>query len=142
MSKEVRAKVKLQLTAGSANPAPPVGSMLGPHGINLMKFCTEFNNATKSLSGSLVPVIVSIYSDKSFSLEYKTAPVSNLLKKYAKIESGAKEAGKEVVGKISKDQAIEIAKIKMPDLNTTDLESACKIIEGSARSIGIKIINS
>ena len=106
MSKEVKAKVKLQLMAGSANPAPPVGSMLGPHGINLMKFCTEFNNATKSLSGNLVPVIVSIHADKSFSLEYKTTPVSNLLRKYAKIERGAKEVGKEVVGKISKDQAI------------------------------------
>jgi large subunit ribosomal protein L11 len=140
MSKAVKAKVKLQLIAGSANPAPPVGSMLGPHGINLMKFCTEFNNSTKSASGSVVPVIITVFSDKSFTLEYKTTPVSNLLKKHAKIEKGSKQVGKEIVGKISKSQAIEIAKIKMPDLNTTDLDAACKIIEGSARSMGIDVI--
>lgn len=140
MSKQIKAKVRLQLIAGSANPAPPVGSTLGPHGINLMKFCTDFNNATKDKKGETVPVIVTIYVDKSYDIEYKTAPVTFLIKKYAKFTKGATKVGKEVVGSISMQDIEQIAKIKLQDLNTTSLETAMKIIAGSARSMGCKVV--
>lgn len=140
MSKPIKAKVRLQLSAGAANPAPPVGSTLGPHGINLMKFCTDFNNATKEKKGEIVPVIVTIYTDKTYDIEYKTAPVSALIKKYSKIQKGAKKTGHETVGSITIQDIELIAKIKLPDLNTISLESAMKIVAGSARSMGCKVI--
>ena len=140
MSKQIKAKVRLQLNAGSANQAPPVGSMLGPHGVNLMKFCTDFNNATKDKKGEVIPVIITIYTDKSYDIEYKTSPVSALLKKHAKITKGAVKIGSEFVATISEDSVLEIAKIKMQDLNTSCVESACKSIRGSAKSMGIKIV--
>ena len=140
MSKQIKTKVRLQLVAGSANPAPPVGSMLGPHGVNLMKFCTDFNNATKDKKGEIIPVVITIYVDKSYAIEYKTSPVSALLKKYAKITKGAVKVGTEFVGEISEDSVIEIAKIKMQDLNTSSIEKACSSIRGSAKSMGIKVV--
>lgn len=140
MSKQIKSKIRLQLVAGSANPAPPVGSMLGPHGVNLMKFCTDFNNATKEKKGEIVPVVVTIYVDRTYDIEYKIQPVSSLLKKYAKITKGAVKVGLETSGTISELNVIEIAKIKMNDLNTSNLESACKSVRGSAKSMGIKII--
>lgn len=139
MSKEVKAKVKIQLPAGSASPQPPVGTALGPHGIQLMGFCKEFNDATKDKKGQIVPVIVTIYKDRSFSIEYKTEPVSSLIKKSANLKKGAKKVGSEIVGSITEEQVKEIAKIKFPDLNTVDFESACKIVKGSAKSIGVEI---
>jgi large subunit ribosomal protein L11 len=139
MSKAIKIKIKIQLQSGGATPAS-VGSMLGPHGINLMKFCTEFNNATKDKKGDVSPIVLTVFVDKTYSIEYKTPPVSSLIKKYAKVEKGAVKAGKEVVGSITKAQVEEIAKIKLIDLNTMSIESACKSIEGSARSMGISII--
>jgi large subunit ribosomal protein L11 len=140
MSKQIKAKVKLQLAAGAANPAPPVGSNLGPHGINLMKFCTDFNNATKEKKGDIVPVIVTVYVDKSFDIEYKTPPVSDLIKKHAKVASGSAKTGKEFIGSLTEDQVTQIARIKFQDLNTVDFEKARSSIKGSARSMGIRIV--
>ena len=142
VSKPIKTKIKLQLVAGSANPAPPVGSMLGPTGINLMKFCKEFNDATMEKKGNVIPVIITIYIDKTYSIEYKTSPVSNLIKKYAKIEKGATKVGKDIVGALTQAQVAEIAKIKMQDLNTLDFNKACDSVRGSAKSMGVKIIQS
>jgi len=141
MSKQIKATVKLQLSAGLANPAPPVGSTLGPHGINLMKFCTDFNNATKDKKGSIIPVIVTIFVDKTFEIECKTPPVSDLIKKAARIEKGGGKIGTEFVGQITELQVSEIASIKLQDLNTVDLESAKNSVRGSAKSMGVKIIS-
>jgi large subunit ribosomal protein L11 len=141
MSKQIKAKVRLQLSAAAANPAPPVGSTLGPHGINLMKFCTEFNNATKDKKGDIIPVVVTIYVDKTFDIEYKTPPVSDLIKKHAKVSAGASKVGKEFVGSLTEEQVTQIARIKMQDLNTVNLESACNSVRGSARSMGIRIVS-
>ena len=140
MSKQIKAKVRLQLSAASANPAPPVGSMLGPHGINLMKFCTDFNNATKEKKGSIVPIIITIYVDKTYEIEYKTSPVSDLIKKKIKLAKGASKTGHETVGSISMQDIEEIARLKMPDLNTATVESAVKSVVGSAKSMGLKVI--
>jgi large subunit ribosomal protein L11 len=140
MAKDIKIKIRLQIPAGAATPAPPVGSMLGPHGINLMKFCTEFNNATKDKKGEIVPVIITVFVDKSFEIEYKTAPVSALIKKYANVQKGAKNVGTEKVGTITRDQALKIAEIKMQDLNTISLEAAVKSVCGSARSMGIDVV--
>ncbi len=140
MAKDIKIKIRLQIPAGAATPAPPVGSMLGPHGINLMKFCTEFNNATKDKRGDVVPVIITVFVDKSFEIEYKTAPVSALIKKYANVQRGAKSVGTEKVGTITRDQALKIAEIKMQDLNTISLEAAVKSVCGSARSMGIDVV--
>lgn len=140
MSKQIKAKVRMQLVAGSANPAPPVGSMLGPHGVNLMKFCTDFNNATKDKKGEIVPVIVTIYVDKTYGIEYKTTPVSALIKQYAKITKGAVKVGKEKVGTITKADAIKIAEAKMKDLNTHDVNAALKSVCGSAKSMGVDVV--
>lgn len=141
MSKKIKATLKMQLQGGSATPAPPVGSMLGQHQVNLMDFCKKFNAATASRKGETVPVLVTVYVDKSFDFVLKTPPVSELLRKRANIQSGAKNPGKETVGSIKSKDLEEIAKIKMPDLNAVDLEAAKKIIAGSARSMGLSVVD-
>lgn len=139
MSKPIKAKVKIQLQAGGANPSQ-IGKEMGPHGINLMKFCTEFNAGTASKKGELIPALVTVFTDKTFSIEYKTPPVSFLIKKESNVTKGASKIGKEIVGSLTKNQILKIAEIKMPDLNTVSIASACKSVEGTARSMGIKII--
>ncbi|HZV13357.1 MAG TPA: 50S ribosomal protein L11 [Candidatus Kapabacteria bacterium] len=139
MAKKIVDYAKLQIPAGQATPAPPVGSALGPKGINIMEFCKQFNAKTSSQSGMIIPVVITIYSDKSFTFITKTPPASILLLKAAKAEKGAKESNKQVVAKISRKQAEEIAKIKMPDLNCDSLESAVSMVKGTARSMGIKV---
>lgn len=140
MSKKIKAYVKLQLPAGAATPAPPVGSSLGPHGLNTMDFCKRFNAETANRKGETVPVVVTVYVDKTFVFVTKTSPASELLKKYAKITKGAKKTGSEVVGTISMSSIDEIVKIKMKDLNAWTLESGRKMIMGSARSLGLTVV--
>jgi large subunit ribosomal protein L11 len=139
MSKKAETIIKLQIKAGQANPAPPVGPALGQHGLNIQDFCSKFNEATKEMQGDVVPVEISVYEDRSFDFKLKTPPASDLLKKSAGIEKGAGNALTEKAGAITKDQIKEIAEKKMPDLNANDLESAMRIIEGTARSMGIKV---
>jgi large subunit ribosomal protein L11 len=141
MAKIIKAKVKLQLQGGAATPAPPVGSMLGQHQVNLMDFCKKFNAATASRKGETVPVLITIYTDKSFDFVLKTPPVSELLRKKANIQLGSKNPGKESAGSIKWKEVEEIAKIKMPDLNATDIEAAKKIVAGSARSMGLAVVD-
>ena len=137
MAKEITRKIKLQIPAGKATPAPPVGTVLGPAGINLQEFCTKYNDATKDKMGDVLPVEISIYDDRSFTFIVKTPPAAFLLKKTAGIKSGASKG--ETVATITKEQLKQIAETKMPDLNANDVESAMKIIEGTARNMGIKI---
>ncbi len=138
--KEVMAKVKLQIPAGQANPAPPVGSALGPHGVNIMEFCKQFNDATKDKAGLIIPVIITIYKDRSFTFELKTPPAAILLKRAAGVAKGSGEPNKKKVGKVTRSQVKEIAEIKMRDLNANDIEAAMRIIEGTARSMGIEVV--
>lgn len=137
MAKKVRAVVRLQIEAGKATSGPPVGPSLAPHGINLMELIKAYNGATAAQVGTIVPVEVTIYEDRSFSFELKTPPASQLLRKAAGLEKGAGEAGRTTVGEVTSDQVREIAEIKMRDLNANDVEAAMKIIEGTARSMGI-----
>ncbi len=139
MAKEVMSKVKLQLSAGKANPAPPVGSALGPKGINIPEFCKSFNAQTQDKMGFIIPVEITIYTDRSFTFVLKTPPASDLLKKAAKIETAAHNSKKEVAGTITKAQLQEIAQTKLPDLNASSIEAAMNIVAGTARSMGIKI---
>lgn len=139
MAKKIMGQVKLQIPAGKANPAPPVGPALGQRGVNIMEFCKAFNAATQSLGDMVIPVIITVYEDRSFTFITKTPPVTNLIKKELNIASGSNNPSKIKVGKLSKDQLIKIAEIKMPDLNTKDVEQAVKIIAGSARSMGIEV---
>jgi len=132
-------QVKLQLPAGSATPAPPVGPALGQHGINIGQFCKSFNDATKAMGGIIVPVVISIYEDRSFDFIVKTPPASVLLKRAANLAKASSAAGKEIIGEVSKEQVMQIAKEKMKDLNTLDLNKAYSMIAGTARSCGIKI---
>lgn len=139
--KLIEIKIKLQIPAGGATPAPPVGPALGQHGVNIMDFCKAFNEETKKReAGMLVPVIISIYKDKSFSFETKIAPVSSLLKKEVGIAVASGQPNKEKVGELTEVQVEEIAKQKLPDLNTDDIEAAVKIVKGTARSMGINIV--
>jgi len=139
MAKKVIGIVKLQLPAGQANPSPPVGPALGQHGVNIMEFCKAFNAKTQDKAGLIIPVIITIYSDRSFTFITKTPPAAVLLKKAAKIEKGSKEPNREKVGKITRQQLREIAELKMPDLNANDIEAAMRIIEGTARNMGIVV---
>jgi len=141
MAKKVIAQVKLQLPAGQATPAPPVGPALGQHGVNIMEFVKAFNEKTRNQEGMIIPVIITIYGDRSFTFELKTPPASILLKKAAGIETGAHNPKKETVGKITRKQLEEIARLKMQDLTASSLEAAIKTIEGTAKSIGIEIID-
>jgi large subunit ribosomal protein L11 len=139
MAKKIESIVKLHIPAGQATPAPPVGPMLAPHGINIGDFCKQFNDLTKDKAGWTIPVEIKIFEDKTFEFKIKEPPASELLKKAAGLEKGSGEPQKTKVGKITQDQLREIAKRKMPDLNTQDLEKAIKIIEGTAKSMGISI---
>jgi len=139
MAKKIVGMVKLQIPAGQANPSPPVGPALGQHGVNIMEFCKAFNAKTQDKMGLIIPVIITIYSDRSFTFIIKTPPAAVLLKKAAKLEKGSKEPNREKVGKVTRDQVREIAALKMPDLNANDIEMAMRIVEGTARSMGIVV---
>lgn len=139
MAKEVIGLIKLQLPAGKANPAPPVGPALGQHGVNIMEFCKAFNAKTQDKAGWIIPVEISVYNDRSFTFILKTPPASDLLKKAAGLKSGAANSKKDIVATINSAKLKEIAETKMPDLNAGSIEAAMKIIAGSARSMGIKI---
>jgi len=139
MAKKIVGMVKLQIPAGQANPSPPVGPALGQHGVNIMEFCKAFNAKTQDKMGLIIPVIITIYSDRSFTFIIKTPPAAVLLKKAAKLEKGSKEPNREKVGKVTRDQVREIAALKIPDLNANDIEMAMRIVEGTARSMGIVV---
>jgi large subunit ribosomal protein L11 len=139
--KEVIAQVKLQIPAGKANPAPPVGPALGPHGVNIMEFCKAFNAQTQALGDTIIPVVLTVYADRSFSFITKTPPASDLLKKAAGVIKGSSTPNKEKVGKVSSAQVREIAQKKLPDLNAFSLDKAENIIKGTARSMGIEILD-
>lgn len=139
MAKKIIANIKLQIPAGAANPAPPVGPALGQHGLNIMEFCKAFNAKTKQDIGTVIPVIITVYQDRSFDFICKKPPVSFLLKEAAKIEKGSAEPNKTKVAKVSRDAVRQIAETKMPDLNANDIKGAMKIVEGTARSMGIEV---
>ena len=139
MAKEVVKKVKLQIQAGKATPAPPVGTVLGPAGINLQEFCTKYNDATRDKMGDVLPVEITIYDDRSFDFVIKTPPTAFLIKKFAKIDKGSVKGSVEKVGKLTSEQLKEIAEIKLPDLNCYTVEEAMKIVEGTARNMGVTI---
>lgn len=141
MAKPIKTTLKLQIEAGKANPAPPIGPALGQHGVNIQQFCQQFNEATKGMMGDVVPAEITIYEDRSFSFKLKTPPASALLKKAAGVEKGAATSGKQKVGKVTRADLRQIAERKMEDFNTTNVEAAMKIIEGSARNMGIEVIN-
>jgi large subunit ribosomal protein L11 len=139
MAKKIKTIVKLQIKAGQANPAPPVGPALGQHGLNIQDFCLKFNEATKDKMGDVIPVEITVYEDRSFDFVLKTPPAAELLKKAAKVEKGAADPLKQKVGTVTEEQVRQIAETKMPDLNANDVEQAMKIVEGTARSMGIKV---
>jgi large subunit ribosomal protein L11 len=139
VAKKVTGVVKLQLAAGKATPAPPVGPALGGYGINIMQFVKEYNEKTSSQAGSVIPVEITVFSDRSFTFEMRTPPASFFLKKAAKITSGSKATGRDVAGSVTMEQVRDIAKLKMKDLNTDDVEAAAKTIAGSARSMGLQV---
>lgn len=140
MAKKITGKIKLQIPAGQANPAPPVGPALGQHGVNIMAFCKEFNARTKEQAGLVIPVEITVFQDKSFTFITKSPPASILLKKAAGITAGAKEPNKEKVGKVTRKQVMEIVKMKANDLNATKDEAAFRVIAGTARSMGIEVV--
>ncbi len=139
MNKEVVKVIKLQIEAGKATPAPPVGTVLGPAGINLGEFCTKYNDATRDQMGNVLPVEISIYDDRSFDFVIKTPPAAFLIKKYAKIKKGSSKGSKEIVGSLTNEQLKEIAEIKLPDLNAYNIEEAIEIVRGTAKNMGIEI---
>ena len=139
MAKKVIGMIKLQIPAGQANPSPPVGPALGQHGVNIMEFCKAFNAKTQGQEGTIIPAVITVFSDRSFTFITKTPPASILLKKAAQIAKGSAEPNREKVGKVTRKQIEEIAKVKLPDLNIVDLEGAIRTIEGTARSMGIEV---
>lgn len=139
MAKKVKTLVKLQIEAGKANPAPPVGTALGPHGVNIQDFCSQFNEATKQMGNDIVPVELTIYEDRSFTFKLKTPPASDLLRKAAGVEKGSGTPNRNKVGKVSAEAVRKIAEQKLEDLNANDIDAAVKIIEGTARSMGIEV---
>jgi large subunit ribosomal protein L11 len=141
MAKEISAKIKLQVPAGKANPAPPVGPALGQHGVNIMEFCKAFNAKTQKMGETIVPVIITVYTDRSFTFITKTPPAAELLKKAAGIIKGSGVPNKDKVGKVTRAQIKEIAQTKMPDLNAASVESAMRMIEGSAKSMGLEVVD-
>ena len=143
MAKKITGYIKLQVPAGAANPSPPIGPALGQRGVNIMEFCKAFNAATTELEkGMPIPTVITVFADRSFAFETKTPPATFLLKKAAKINSGAKEPGKQVAGRVTRAQLREIAEVKMKDLNANDIEAASRIIEGSARARGLEVTGS
>ena len=138
-TKEIMATIKLQIPAGQANPAPPVGPALGQHGVNIMEFCKAFNAKTQGREGTIIPVVLSVYADRSFSFIMKSPPAAVLLKQAARLAKGTGEAGREIVGSVTRNQVKEIAETKKEDLNANDIEMAMRIIEGTARSMGIEV---
>ncbi len=140
MAKKVIGLIKLQVAAGQANPSPPIGPALGQHGVNIMEFCKAFNSKTAGQEGMIIPAVITVYQDRSFSFITKTPPASVLLKKAAKIAKGSGDPKLEKVGEVTRSQVEEIAKTKLVDLNANDLDGACKIIEGTARSMGIEVV--
>ena len=141
MAKKVMTEIKLQIPAGQATPSPPVGPALGQRGVNIMEFCKAFNAKTQTQQGLLIPVVITVYADRSFSFITKTPPASVLIKKAMGIEKGSQEPAKDIIGSISRAQIEEIAKTKMPDLNANDIDGARKIIEGTARSMGVSVVD-
>ena len=139
MAKKIEGYIKLQIKGGAANPAPPVGPALGQHGVNIMEFCKAFNAKTQEMQGKLIPVEITVYADRSFTFVTKTPPASFLLLEAAKLKKGSGEPNRDIVGKISEKQVEEIAKVKIPDLNTKKIDSAIMMVKGTARSMGIKI---
>jgi len=139
VAKKIRAVVKLQIPAGKANPAPPVGSALGQHGVNIMAFCKEYNERTAAQAGSIIPAEITVYDDRSFTFITRTPPTTDLLRKALGVEKGASASGHEKIGKLSRDKLREIARVKAKDLNATSIEGTERIIEGTARSMGIEI---
>jgi large subunit ribosomal protein L11 len=139
MAKKIIGMIKLQIPAGQANPSPPVGPALGQHGVNIMEFCKAFNAKTHGQEGTIIPAVITVFSDRSFTFITKTPPASILLKKAAQIAKGSAEPNREKVGKVTRSQIEEIAKVKLPDLNIVDLEGAIRTIEGTARSMGIEV---
>jgi large subunit ribosomal protein L11 len=140
VAKKIRTVLTLQLPAGKATPAPPVGTALGPHGINIVEFCKSYNERTSAQTGQVIPAQITIFEDRSFSFILKTPPAADLLRKAAGIEKGASTTGRENVGRVTRGQVREIAEIKMSDLNAIDLDGASKIVEGTARSMGIEVV--
>jgi large subunit ribosomal protein L11 len=139
MAKKVVGQIKLQIPAGSANPSPPVGPALGQHGVNIMEFCKAYNAKTQDQAGLIIPVVITVYADRSFTFITKTPPASVLLLRAAKLKKGSGVPNKDKVGKVTNDQVLEIARLKMPDLNAFSEEAAVRIIEGTARSMGIEV---
>ncbi len=139
MAKAIKAQIKLHVPAAQANPAPPVGPALGQHGVNIMQFCKQFNDQTKGRDGLILPVVISVYEDRSFTFIIKSPPSSILLKRAANLAKASGISGKETIGKVTKKQVEEIAKLKLPDLNTSDMDQAIRVIEGTARSMGIAV---
>ena len=139
MAKKVRAVIKLQIEAGKANPAPPVGPALGQHGVNIMAFCKDYNERTASQAGTVVPVEITVFEDRSFTFALKTPPASDLLKRAAGVEKGSSAQRREKVGQVSREQLREIAEVKLRDLNATSVEAAMKMVEGTARSMGVEV---
>ncbi|MDE0034737.1 MAG: 50S ribosomal protein L11 [Deltaproteobacteria bacterium] len=140
MAKKVIGEIKLQIPAGQANPSPPVGPALGQRGVNIMEFCKAFNAATQNQPGMIIPVIITVYADRTFSFITKTPPAAVLLKKAAGLDKGAAEPGKETKGEVTRAQVQEIAQLKMPDLTSASIEAAVKTVEGTARSLGLKVV--
>lgn len=140
MAKKVIAQVKLQVQAGKANPSPPIGPALGQHGVNIMDFCKMFNARTQNDAGTIIPVVITVYADKSFTFITKTPPASFLIKKAANLDKGSKDPLREKVAKLKNEQIEEIARLKMEDLNANSLEAACRIIAGTARSMGVDVV--
>ncbi len=141
MAKKVSGKIKLQITGGKANPSPPIGPALGQHGVNIMEFCKQYNAQTADQTGNIIPVEITVYEDRSFSFILKTPPTAELIKKAAKAEKGSAVSNKTKVGSITKAQVAEIAKIKMPDLNATTMEAASEMVAGTARSMGVTVVD-
>jgi large subunit ribosomal protein L11 len=140
MAKKIRTVLTLQLPAAKATPAPPVGTALGPHGINIVEFCKSYNEKTSAQAGQVIPAQITIYEDRSFSFILKTPPAADLLRKAAGVEKGASTTGRETVGQVTRSQVREIAEIKMADLNANDIDGAAKVVEGTARSMGIEVV--
>ena len=141
MAKQIITQIKLQIPGSQANPAPPVGPALGQHGVNIMEFCKQFNARTKDKPGTILPVVISVYKDKSFTFILKSPPVASAIKKIVGLAKASSEPGKQIIGEITKEQVLEVAKQKMSDLNTTKLENAARIVAGTARSMGVKVLD-